>query len=137
MAIIQVDHDPSPRDLAWFAAILLAVSAGLGVWLVTAGHPTAGRWAWFVGGVLLGVFAAVPRWRRGIYLGWIYAFYPLGFALSYVVLALVFFGVVTPIGLLLRLRGRDAMNRGDAADRVSFWKPRAEATAPERYFRPY
>lgn len=52
------------------------------------------------------------------------------------VLGLIYFGVLTPVAVVLRLLGRDALRlrRGDAD---SYWIPSGPPPAPERLERPY
>ena len=37
--------------------------------------------------------------------------FPIGFVLSYVILGLLFYAIIAPIGLLLRLFGKDPLDR--------------------------
>lgn len=48
-----------------------------------------------------------------------------------VLLFIVYFAVVTPIGLLMRLLGKTALSRND---RTSFWERREEGENLERQF---
>ena len=136
--MIDVNKNPSPRELFWFAVLLAIFLGGVGTMLY--GHfqrPAFGYAAWGLGLVLLSAFAAMPRWRVPIYLGWIYLFYPLGWVLSHVVLALVYYVVLTPIGLGMRLFGRDPMTRRWEPARTSYWIEREPVTDASRYFRQF
>ncbi len=42
-------------------------------------------------------------------------------ALTYVILAVVFFLVLTPLGLIRRLLGKDTLGRRPDPDRTSYW----------------
>ncbi len=56
-------------------------------------------------------------------------------ALTYVVLTVSYFFVVTPIGLLLRLFGKDPLGLRPAPDQSSFWlsvEPDAPSTRPDK-----
>jgi len=61
---------------------------------------------------------------------------PIAFVLSHLVLGILYYGVVTPTGLLLRLFRRDPLRlrRANAAS-PSFWEPRERERDPERYLR--
>ena len=63
-----------------------------------------------------------------------YATYPVGFVISHVVLALVYFLVLTPIGLTMRLFGHDPLSRKFDPGARSYWKPRHETKPTESYF---
>jgi hypothetical protein len=63
--------------------------------------------------------------------------FPIGFLLSHVVLVVLFFGVLTPVGLLLRLLGHDLLSRGFEKDRKSYWVDLPETTERRDYFRQF
>ena len=56
---------------------------------------------------------------------------------SYTVLAMVFYLVLTPIGLLMRLVGYDPMSRRFDKDAASYWVPREGSRKVGRYFRQF
>jgi len=87
-------------------------------------------------GLLGAVGLAVPRALAPLYLGWMAAVFPLGWLVSRLVLATLFFGLVTPVGLLLRLAGRDALSRRRRTS-PSYWVPRHEGSDPAQYFRQF
>ncbi len=108
---------PSHRAFGWTWAALFAL---VGLWpLVRHGPP---RW-WSLGlaALLVLVTALVPAllgppsrlWHRfGLLLHRV---------VSPIVLALMFFLVLTPMGLLMRVFGRDMMRQRSAAARDSYW----------------
>ena len=139
MGMIEINRNPSRRELLVFGALLAVFSAVSG--LVTHfawDSPVAARCIWIGGAGLSLLHLGVPPLRRGIYLGWMYAVFPIGWTVSHVLLAIVYFVVVTPTGLLLRLFGYDAMSRrGGSEGRTSYWE---DCSAPEdrkRYFRQF
>jgi hypothetical protein len=52
-------------------------------------------------------------------------------------LALVFYGLFTPVGFLLRLCGRDPLTLQRPAGRKSYWMPKAEARDARSYLRQF
>lgn len=67
---------------------------------------------------------------------WVRTTAPIGWTISRGVLAVLYFGVLTPIGLVLRLVRPDPLARED--DSASFWTPRSMEEPPlERHFRQY
>lgn len=92
---------------------------------------------WAVAGIgALAVWAS-PRFGRRLYVGWMLAALPIGWTLSHLLLALVYYLVVTPIGLVMKLVGYDPMKR--AFDRTSetYWVERRPETEASRYFRQF
>jgi hypothetical protein len=62
---------------------------------------------------------------------------PIGFVVSYLVLGILFFLVLTPFGLVFRLLGRDPLERRfDKASR-SYWVARSPVDDVSRYYRQY
>ena len=138
MAIIEIDRNPSPKTLRLFGLLLgafFALIGGLVVWRAGAGTASNVLFGLAVGLPLL--YYAVPPLRRPMYLGWIYLAWPIGLVLSFTLLALIYYLVLTPIGLVMRLFGRDPMQRGFDPAAATYWIPRTRRPDPERYFRPY
>jgi hypothetical protein len=138
MALIEINRNPSPRDLRWFGLIVALFCAVVGAvlwWRFDL--PAAGRVAALVGLVLMAAYYALPPIRRAMYVGWMYLFFPLGFVLAHVVLAIIYFLVLTPVGLVMRLFRRDPMQRSLDRDADTYWEARDPNVPPERYFRQY
>jgi hypothetical protein len=76
----------------------------------------------------------VPALVRPIYVGWMIAAFPIGWTVSRVALALTFFGVVTPMGWIFRITGRDALMLRRRAV-TSYWSPKTKAADAREYFR--
>jgi hypothetical protein len=131
----RLDHQPSPGDLRLFGASLSAVLFGLGLWF--ASQTTFGGLAvalWLASGVLCAVYYGLPAVQKPLYRGWLIALFPLAAVMSTVMLGVLYFGLVTPIGWLSRWAGRDPLQL--RTRRESYWRPRpTEPTAKSRYFR--
>jgi hypothetical protein len=53
------------------------------------------------------------------------------------VLGLMYFGVITPVALLFRLLGRDALQRRFQPQTDTYWRPKPGATDVHSYFRQF
>jgi hypothetical protein len=62
---------------------------------------------------------------------------PIGWLVSRVVLAIVYFLVITPIGLIRRLRGHDPLALRADPTASSYWVARQDRTDPASYFRQF
>ncbi|MCX6904142.1 MAG: SxtJ family membrane protein [Verrucomicrobia bacterium] len=86
-----------------------------------------------VGG--LGLFRpAAVRW---VFVGWMVLVFPLGWLISQVLLLLLFFGLITPVALLFRLKGRDVLRRKPGGGLTTFWMNKEPPQDLRRYFRQY
>jgi hypothetical protein len=54
----------------------------------------------------------------------------LGFFVSRIVLSFLFFGIITPIGLLMKLSGKDILNERIDKSKASYWHERPVAAKP-------
>ena len=139
MALIEINRHPSRSELLVFGLLLVAFTAVSGMvayfgW----DSQVAAQRIWIGGGGLSLLYFAVPRLRRRFYLAWMYAALPMGWTVSHIILAIVYFGLVTPIGLLLRLSGYDSMSRRDQSDgRTSYWENCPTPKDRKRYFRQF
>jgi hypothetical protein len=120
VALIEFKRNPTVRDLRQFGGIWLP----LFLLLVAGTFYRAGgvRGA----AVLLGLAAlsalvgwTAPRLIRPIVVGWMVLAYPIGWLVSHLTLAIVFYLVMAPVGLLLRAIGYDLgtgpLNRGSTS----------------------
>ena len=138
MAIIEINTDPSKKELRWFGVMLVVFVLAVGAlvrWQFDA--PAAAQRIWIAGGVLSMVYAVVPPLRRWIFVGWIYAAFPIGWTVSHVLLASIYYLVFTPIGLLLRLTKGDPLERQLDRSAASYWRPHESLRDVRRYFRQF
>ncbi len=139
MAVLEINRDPSPKTLLSFGALLALFCGLVGALLYWRFDlPQAARIVWIAGLGLAVLYYAVPPLRRPIYLGWIYAAFPIGWLLSHLLLAVIYYLVLTPIALVMRLLvGRDALHRRFDSDAGSYWVEYRSSRDPKRYFRQF
>ena len=115
-----------------FGLVLVAVCGlvyGLGRW---GGHPRTG---WLVAGTILAAITlAVPRILQPLLGLWMKVGGLLHVVVSPVLLVLFYFGAVLPIGLVLRLMGKDLLRlrRGDETYWIERQPPGPEPRPPPR-----
>jgi hypothetical protein len=138
MAMVELKHNPTTRELNWFGLIVLVFFGAVGaVVYFKIDAPGAGRVVWGIGALFTLLFYAVRPLRIPLYLGWMRAFYPLGWTVSHLVLVTIYYLVVTPIGLVLRVFGYDPLGRRRARQASSYWVEHRTGTDVSRYFRQY
>lgn len=138
MALIEINRDPSRRDLAWFGLVLL-IFLGIVGYLVGRAMDSAraSQTIWGVGVVLAALYYAVPPVRKPMFVGWMYAAYPIGYVMSHVLLGMIYFGLLTPLGWMVRAFGHDAMQRQFDRSASTYWLKRDVARDVNRYFRQF
>ena len=137
MPLFDVDWSPEPRKLKVFA-VGFAVFAGLlGLYLWGGlGVPVAVAAAlWAAGALVLLAGFVRPVWVRPVYVGLTAVALPIGLVLATLILALVYYLLLTPIGLLGRLFRRDRLGRRLDPETGSYWVSRTPDTDVKRYFR--
>jgi hypothetical protein len=103
-------------------ALTVAIVLGLiGSWQVYRARPTAT--AILLGlGLLLAVVAFIPPAARGFHRGWMRIAETLGWVNTRILLTLVYYGLLTPVGVLRKYR-HDPLTRR-AAPKPSYWVSR-------------
>ncbi|MHC4401165.1 MAG: SxtJ family membrane protein [Planctomycetota bacterium] len=136
--LVRIDPNPSRRRLAVFGVLWLVFLGlvGGGVLHLTGSVPAAAA-VWTLAAVVPAVGWLAPAFMRIAYLGLAYLSYPFALALSHLVLATIYYLVLTPIGLLMRLFGYDPMNRRLDERAATYWHPREKAENVGRYFRQF
>ena len=125
------------RDLRKFGLLVGGVFAALGV-IVLLRHKTHYPYFLWPGVLLIAFGAVVPRALKYVYLAWMSVAFVLGFVISHLILGLFFFLVITPIGLVARLAGKDFLRLKLDPKAESYWIPRErKAESPADYERQF
>jgi len=115
----------NPRDW-WKFTAGLCVAGALVALLSHRRGAISGQRMWLLfGGLLLLLFVALlqPRLVRPIYwVGMTVAFY-VGQVVGKVLLTIFFLLVLTPLGVILRLLGKDLLKLKQTPDAPSYWQP--------------
>jgi hypothetical protein len=104
-----------------FALVTGSLLMGLfGVLLPTLLARPYPHWPWLGGGVLLAWASLAPRSLRPLYRAWTHLGLRLNRITNPFVLSLVFIVAITPLALLFKLVGRDALSRKLRSDVASY-----------------
>ena len=126
------------KPLEWikFTAVMgVALNSLLG-WLWWKGLLPAAVLVTGIGIALLVVSVAAirPRWFRGFYRGGMTFSFQIGQVIGKVLLTGFFFVLVTPMGLLLRLLGKDLLDLRKTPDRKTYWHKAKSTREFDRMF---
>ena len=123
--------------LRQFAALSLVVFGGIAAWRWYSGVVDGWTLGWAAAAALIGgIGLAVPRAISPVYQGWMVIAFPIGWTVSKLVLGAMLYLMFTPVALVFRLIGRDALKlrRRDSA---SYWEPKPGAKSGEEYLRQF
>jgi hypothetical protein len=136
--MLDIPLKPSAKMLRQFAVAWLIIFPAIGVFqFFIRAHTTIGILLMGVG-VIGGIAGVIkPALLRPIFVAWMVAAFPIGWCFSQVMLAVLFYGLLTPVSWGLRMIGRDALSRRNTVKKSSFWHERSATTEPQRYFRQY
>jgi hypothetical protein len=138
MAIIDVNWNPSLKELRVFSALLIGFCAIIGGVSYANSQSVSVVVSITMGGAVVGAIGCVaPKLIRVVYVVWMAAVLPIGMVVSNVLVGFVFFIVVWPIGLIMRWKRGDSMNLLFDKTAKSYWVKRSSPTNPRQYFRQY
>lgn len=137
MALLEINWRPDRRQLRQFALM----------WIVFFGLIAAYAW-WFkespTAAVIILLVAAAgpvgyfwPEFLRPVYVVWMTLAMPIGWTVSHLLLLMVYYLVITPIALMMRLVGYDPLNRQIERSAATYWTPHDPSVDSARYFRQF
>ena len=140
---LEVVHDPQEiaeldrqglREFGLVTGALIAGIFGLGLpWVFDFTFP---YWPWIVGGLLAAWAIVRPTGLKLVYRYWMRLALLLNRITTPIILWLVFFLIITPVGLVMRLAGRDAMARKFDAKAASY-RIESHKRAKQQMERPF
>lgn len=137
MSLLRLNTRPSRRHLiqfgiAWAVFFLLAAlfaawrSASVPPWPIVALALIPPLIGWIFPGFLRVLFIALSA-----------VTFPIGFVVSHLVLAALYYLVLSPIGLILRVLKPSLFPKRPDSSLPTYWHSRTGARKPGDYFKPY
>jgi hypothetical protein len=125
-------------ELRKFGLLVGGVFALFGIIMLLRGKP---HYPWFLvpGGFLILGGAIFPAVLKHVYIAWMSLAFVMGFVISHILLTLFFYFVITPIGLIARLVGKDFLRLKLDRNANSYWIPRQDKSpkSPADYERQF
>jgi predicted membrane protein len=112
--------------------IIVILFAGLLPWLLDHNFPV---WPWILAAALWLLAAAAPMALQPIYKVWMKFGAILGAFNTRVLLGIMFYLIITPMALIMRLLGKDALHR-TLDDRPSY-RVKSKVNPPKNMERPF
>ena len=139
----DINWQPDVAERRKFAiSLMIGFPALAAIWQVVGlalGTGWSGTLAWVAGGgFALGVLLwLVPQISKPVYLIWYFLAACIGLVISNLLLGAFYYLVLTPVGLVMRLFGRDLMRRKFDRSAPTYWDPVDPAADLQRYYRQY
>jgi saxitoxin biosynthesis operon SxtJ-like protein len=141
MPLIDIRWNPSRRELRQFAGIWFpafwGVAGGVGLYHAGRGALPVVSLIWAAAVVVSVVGYLKPSFMLPIFVAWMTLTAPVSWLVSHAVLGALYFLMIAPLGLAMRLLGRDPMARNLEPEAPSYWVEHRTGTDPRRYFRQF
>jgi hypothetical protein len=115
-----MEQTATRKELRQFGLLVGAVFTVIGLWpVVFRGEPLR-LWAIGIGGLLIAFGGILPQLLAPIHKGWMWVGHIMGWINTRILLGIVFYALVTPIGLVFRLMGKDTMRQAFAESSTTY-----------------
>jgi hypothetical protein len=135
--MITLDLKPGNRQLHVFGVAALVMFGLLGWWLHSKGHPSWAMAAWIVAGISGAAAFLWPKANLPLYLTLSIVAFPIGLVLSYLVLGLMWYVIITLVALIFRLLGKDPLQRRFDRAAPTYWQAYPRREDRDSYFRQF
>jgi hypothetical protein len=78
-----------------------------------------------------------PGAVRWLFTGWMIVAFPIGWAVSHIMLAALFYGLFTPVALVFRTIGRDALRLRRDGAAATYWREKKVSGDVRDYLRQF
>ncbi|QDV66589.1 hypothetical protein Poly24_02760 [Rosistilla carotiformis] len=131
--ITTAPDDKTLRQFGFLLGLILVIAAGFR-WHAGSTNLAGTMIAAAVASAAIG--AVVPGMLKPLFVGWMIAVFPIRWLVSHMILAIIYYGIITPLGLILRIAGHDPLGRRKSR-RPSHWIAAEPEVAAERYLKQY
>lgn len=115
-----MQQSTTTKDLRSFGLLVGGVFCMIGLWpMVFRGEPLR-LWGVALGGLLILLGGVIPQSLGPAYKGWMWVGHVLGWINARILLGIVFYGLITPIGLIFRIMGKDSMRLAFSAESQTY-----------------
>lgn len=136
MALLDVNWNPRQRELKQFAVLMLVIFGLIGGYCLWIDSTTAATVFWVLAAIgIVGYFR--PGFVRPVYVVWMALAWPIGWTISHLLLLTVYYLVLTPIGLLMKLVRYDPLQRKFDSSAKTYWTPHDPGADVARYFKQF
>lgn len=135
MRFSDLPRNPDVRTLRQFAGLWILFFGAIGALQLYKGNP----WGWLIIGLAVGggVSGLIrPMVLKPIFVTWMIVAFPIGWLVSHVILACVFYGLFAPLGFMLKLTGHDPLRQRKPLS-ATYWEAKAQQKDMRRYLKQF
>jgi hypothetical protein len=139
MALVSLNLSPSQKQLRDFGFISLVMFFVIGLVLLGLGKvPAKGFMVFCLVGVVLYILSRISvALIKPVYLVMILLTFPIGWVVSHVMMALFYYGIITPVALFFKLLNRDPLCRKYEPNADTYWIQCKKKRPVKDYFRQF
>ena len=115
------------KDLRQFGIALAAMLTVFGAIHFLKQHTILAQWFCGVGLAILCIGLSAPRMLKHVYAVFLKVAHAIGWFNTRVILILIYYAILTPIALIVRISGKDLLNRRIEKNISSYWAIRQSA----------
>ena len=123
------------RKFGLIMAMVISLLFGLTIPFIGS-HNAYPLWPWTIASVFVIVSIVHPKLLHQVYKIWMKIGHVLGWINTRIILAVLFFGILTPIGLVLRALGKDPLLKTIEPDVTTYRIP-CQPIEPNEFERPF
>jgi len=117
---LSIDQSVAKKDLRNFGLLVGAVFSVIGMWPLLFRGDEVRVWAIGLGGTLMVLGSFVPGVLAPVHRAWMQLGHILGWVNTRILLGVVFYGLITPMGIVFRLIGKDVMRQAMTQDSSTY-----------------
>lgn len=126
-------QQPTAHDLRQFGLLVGGVFSVIGLWPLVVRGESPRLWALGLGGTLILLGAIAPHRLKHVHAGWMQIGHVLGAINTKILLGVIYYLLIAPMGMVMRFLGKDAMHR--AFDRHASTYRVVRAPRPRQHMR--
>jgi len=107
----RTKQQATTKDLRQFGWLVGGVFAVIGLWPLVFRSESPRWWAMAIGSLLIVLGAAAPQSLKQVHGGWMKVGHILGSINTRIILGIIYYFLITPMGVIMRLMGKDPMHR--------------------------
>jgi len=124
------------RSFGWISLVMLTIIALLLHWLKGLSWPYV---LWIsAAGLLICILSLIStKLVKPVFIALQVITYPIGVVISFIIMAIFYYLVLTPVGLVFKLIGKDSLNRNFNKQAATYWVRYNPPDSPKRYFNQF